>query len=160
MAIAITEFSGFCGFLPVQTIANYLSSVPEFSALIQLSVVNEFRAAVEQQEEQSIRSALKDVFSALMNASDEDVTEKVLSLTRRYREEEAIEIESGIRELVLELDRQYPGDVGIFCVFLLNVVKLEAGQAIFLKADEPHAYIHGGKWGPRLVAILSLTAPY
>ncbi|KAG8924900.1 Mannose-6-phosphate isomerase [Tulasnella sp. 418] len=26
---------------------------------------------------------------------------------------------------------------------MLNVVKLEAGQAVFLKANEPHAYIYG-----------------
>jgi mannose-6-phosphate isomerase len=33
--------------------------------------------------------------------------------------------------------------VGIFCPFLLNAVVLEVGDAIFLPANEPHAYLSG-----------------
>ncbi|MCX7128482.1 mannose-6-phosphate isomerase, class I [Aeromonas sp.] len=44
---------------------------------------------------------------------------------------------------ISKLANQYPGDVGLFSPLLLNVVTLELGQAMFLDAQTPHAYIHG-----------------
>jgi hypothetical protein len=46
--------------------------------------------------------------------------------------------------VVLELTHQYPGDVGVFAPYLLNVLELQPGEAIFLAANEPHAYLAGG----------------
>jgi mannose-6-phosphate isomerase len=37
----------------------------------------------------------------------------------------------------------YPGDVGVLCVLLLNLVKLEPGQAMFCAAGDLHAYLNG-----------------
>lgn len=39
--------------------------------------------------------------------------------------------------------KAYPGDVGLFSVFLLNVLRLQPGEAIFLAQNEPHAYLFG-----------------
>jgi mannose-6-phosphate isomerase len=52
----------------------------------------------------------------------------------------------GIEEakLLLRLSEQYPGDVGCFCALLLNHVCLKPGEAMFLAANEPHAYLLGG----------------
>lgn len=47
-------------------------------------------------------------------------------------------------QLVLRIAKQYPGDVGVFCLLLLNYIVLKPGQAIFLAANEPHAYLSGG----------------
>ncbi|KXN90327.1 Mannose-6-phosphate isomerase [Leucoagaricus sp. SymC.cos] len=46
-------------------------------------------------------------------------------------------------DLVLRLNSQFPGDIGVFCPFLLNYITLQPGEAIFLGAGEPHAYIYG-----------------
>ena len=43
--------------------------------------------------------------------------------------------------LLLKLDSL--GDVGCFCIYYLNVVTLKPGEAIFLAANVPHAYIKG-----------------
>ncbi|MGE6134702.1 mannose-6-phosphate isomerase, class I [Aeromonas salmonicida] len=45
--------------------------------------------------------------------------------------------------LVTSLAAQYPGDVGLFSPLLLNVVTLQPGQAMFLDACTPHAYVRG-----------------
>merc|ERR1711934_1150325 len=45
--------------------------------------------------------------------------------------------------LILRLNDQYPRDVGIFAAYFFNYIKLEAGQAIYLEANEPHAYLSG-----------------
>jgi mannose-6-phosphate isomerase len=64
-----------------------------------------------------------------------------------------------LKELVLRLHSQFPGDIGIFCAFFLNYVKLSPGEAIFLGAGEPHAYVSGGAALPhppiRLLTALS-----
>lgn len=45
--------------------------------------------------------------------------------------------------LVLRLEKQYPDDVGVIAAFFLNYVKLNPGEALYLGANEPHAYISG-----------------
>jgi len=50
---------------------------------------------------------------------------------------------SDVEQLFLSLEKKYPGDVGLFFIFLLNLVKLDAGQAILLEPGIPHAYLKG-----------------
>lgn len=38
---------------------------------------------------------------------------------------------------------RYPGDVGVVAPYLLNTIVLKPGDAIFLAANEPHAYLSG-----------------
>ena len=44
---------------------------------------------------------------------------------------------------VVELAQEYPGDVGLFSPLMLNVIELQPGQAMFLDAETPHAYLKG-----------------
>jgi len=46
-------------------------------------------------------------------------------------------------ELVLELAQQHPGDIGLFTPLMLNVITLQPGEAMFLYACTPHAYLKG-----------------
>lgn len=47
-------------------------------------------------------------------------------------------------DLLLRLYYDYPGDVGCLAIYFLNHVTLQPGQAIFLAANVPHAYLCGG----------------
>lgn len=44
---------------------------------------------------------------------------------------------------MLRLHDEYQDDIGCFCPFILNYVTLKPGEAIFLGANEPHAYLSG-----------------
>ncbi len=44
---------------------------------------------------------------------------------------------------LLELNREYPGDMGILSPLFLNLVVLSPGEAIYVPAGEPHAYLSG-----------------
>lgn len=46
-------------------------------------------------------------------------------------------------KLVLSLEKQYPGDVGVLAAFFFNYVKLNPGEALYVGANEPHAYLSG-----------------
>ncbi|KAG9031980.1 Mannose-6-phosphate isomerase [Tulasnella sp. UAMH 9824] len=129
----------------VEKIAEYLSFVPELTELVSKPIAEAFRMAVTEPQPtyETIQACLRDVFTRLMSAEDADVQREVQNLIARYENGQSKPAEEGVKDLAIELSKQYPGDVGIFCVFLLNVVKLHAGQAVFLKANEPHAYIYG-----------------
>lgn len=151
MAIAITPFRGFCGFLPPATIAKYLSVVPELNSIVSSGVSSSFQSLIREapahaltSSDDSIKKGIKTVFGALMKAPTEAVKLAVESIKSRYLKGSFDPMEQSNKELFLTLDDQFPGDVGILCVFLLNVVALEPGQAVFLRANEPHAYISGG----------------
>ncbi|KAG9316679.1 mannose-6-phosphate isomerase [Chiua virens] len=137
MAIALTDFRGLCGFLPISDIKTYLRTIPELRALISELVVDRFLSADGEMDE---REQLRNLFSALMQADPNVVKFQLSQLTAYYK---AVNEPSEIENLVLGLNDHYPGDVGVFCPFVLNYVKLKPGQAIFLGAGEPHAYISG-----------------
>ncbi|SLM63100.1 Mannose-6-phosphate isomerase [Dickeya aquatica] len=46
-------------------------------------------------------------------------------------------------ETIRFIARYYPDDGGLFSPLLLNVVTLRPGEAMFLRAETPHAYLHG-----------------
>ena len=50
---------------------------------------------------------------------------------------------SSVDALALRLSQEYPGDVGVFCAYLMCYRVLQPGQAVFLGANEPHAYLKG-----------------
>lgn len=46
-------------------------------------------------------------------------------------------------QVFLRLQADFPNDVGSLSLFFLNILQLQPGQAIFLPAQEPHAYLDG-----------------
>ncbi|HDM8138698.1 TPA: mannose-6-phosphate isomerase, class I [Vibrio harveyi] len=45
--------------------------------------------------------------------------------------------------LIFRFSHLYPEDIGLFAPLFLNVIELQPGEAMFLYAETPHAYIHG-----------------
>jgi len=45
--------------------------------------------------------------------------------------------------MALALASEYPGDVGVVCALLLNLVTLRPGEAVYLPAGNLHAYLEG-----------------
>merc|ERR1719510_807859 len=80
-----------------------------------------------------------------MTAEKDSVAKLVDKLVARMKSSAgALDMVSlDLPQLIQRLASQYPGDVGIFCVFFLNVLELQPGEAIFLEANLPHAYLLG-----------------
>ena len=147
MAIALTPFSALCGFLPIDHIASYLEVVPEFAGLIPPKVRRTFIDSASSHAASSLetRNALRELFTSLMTAEESQFVPALKTLVKRYREGKVNEMEIRLADLVIRLNDQFPGDIGIFCPFVLNYVGLKRGEAIFLGAGEPHAYVSGGR---------------
>jgi mannose-6-phosphate isomerase len=164
MAIAITPFQALCGFRSPATIANFLRVIPELRQV----VGNEGYSAIQPFEDQSgeftddaKKTALRSVFRALMNADSALVKEQVDLMARRFKNESSKgkEVDRSLKELAVSLDQQFPGDVGVFCIFFLNVISLNPSQAIFLQANEPHAYLSGGELSAHSSSITAILTP-
>lgn len=134
IAIALTHFEGLCGFRPLPEIQNYLATVPELRAVCGKC------AALEAAAEDNYQHALKDCFESLMVCSKEVLVQQLDSLQARLS---ALAAPDSVSALFLRLHSQYPGDVGCFVIFFLNVLTLAPGESMFLGPNVPHAYLAG-----------------
>ena len=160
MTIAVTPFDGLCGFRPLSEITHFLKTVPSLRKLVGEATASDFENAVKgretsdsEQDTQSNKKALQAAFSALMTSDKPDVQKAAADLVASAKQE-GEEFAGGggpsnggqeLADLVVRLNSQFEGDIGLFVLFFLNYVKLEIGEAMFLKADDIHAYLSGGK---------------
>ncbi|XP_074088826.1 mannose-6-phosphate isomerase [Macrotis lagotis] len=144
MAIALTPFQALCGFRPVQEIVGFLQKVPELRTLIGDKAAEQLEQSVGQ-DLQVTSSALRVCFTKMMKSEKEDFKKQLNILVKRLSQEvaEGKDVTDSNGMLLLKLHEQYPGDIGCFVIYFLNLVMLEPGDAIFLGANEPHAYLNG-----------------
>ena len=132
LAIALTPFLAMCGFREYHEIAAYLDAIAPLKNLIGEENAKELTGATPAE-------GLKKCFTKLMTASDEQVKETIKGVSEA--------IQSLRDELVAstfaKVSEEFPGDVGILSIFFLNILELQPGEAIFLAANEPHAYLSG-----------------
>ncbi|KAK5683591.1 Mannose-6-phosphate isomerase [Elasticomyces elasticus] len=161
MTIAITPFDGLCGFRPLKEIAHFLQHVPSLRELVGEEAAAKFESAVQSQETsddeakaKQNKEALQAVFTALMESKPETVEKLAPKLIQQAKDEAgkfAVGSSSSppppagqeLADLMVRLNTQFPNDIGLFVTFFLNYVKLEVGEAMFLKADDIHAYLSG-----------------
>lgn len=158
MTIAITPFDGLCGFRPLAEISHFLTTVPSLRKLVGEEEAEAYKSAVKgleasekKEDEESNKKALQKAFGALMNAKKDDIESASKELIESAKKEGADFAGGGLpstsgeelANLVVRLNGQFPGDIGLFVLFFLNYVKLEVGEAMFLKADDIHAYLSG-----------------
>lgn len=172
MAIALTPFEGLCGFRPLAEIVHFLSSVPALRKAVGDSAAKKFEETVNldakadsPQEVEKNKKALRTAFSGLMNADKNSIISAAKELVASAEQEGENFAAGGgpsntgqeLAELVIRLNKQFEHDIGLFVMFLLNLVKLEVGEAMYLRADDIHAYLSGGKSWPRSPACQSTS---
>lgn len=130
---AITPYLAMNGFRDLQVIHKL------FSAAI-LPSLNDILApflAIPTKE------TLQQLFSTILQMDEAKKTRVVKELLNfEPTQEEDVEVIDTFR-LIAELAKLYPCDVGLFSPLFLNVVELQPGEAMFLFAETPHAYLKG-----------------
>ncbi|KAK9276546.1 hypothetical protein L1049_006080 [Liquidambar formosana] len=143
MALALTEFEALCGFITRKELEGVLCTVPEIVDLIGGADAEEFLHVNEQLGNEKVNAVLASIFTQLMSSSKDAIHDVIFKLKRRLNKEKETRQLTDKEQLVLRLESQYPGDVGVVAAFFLNYVKLNRGEALYLGANEPHAYICG-----------------
>lgn len=136
MAIALTDFESFCGFKPLSEIKSELETIPEFFEIVGKEVSEKFI-------NDPSKDNLKLVFSNVMNTESGELVKLSQKLISRVESQPEL-FGDELCDLIKRLDAQFPNDIGLFCgCLMLNHCTLKSGEAMFLQALEPHAYISG-----------------
>ncbi|HED3138055.1 mannose-6-phosphate isomerase [Citrobacter farmeri] len=116
-----------------------MNAFREFSEIVSLlQPVAGAHTAIAHFLEQPNAERLSQLFAGLLNMQGEEKS-RALAILKAALETQQGEPWQTIR-LIAEF---YPDDSGLFSPLLLNVVKLNPGEAMFLFAETPHAYLQG-----------------
>ncbi|TQJ88567.1 mannose-6-phosphate isomerase, class I [Streptomyces sp. SLBN-31] len=124
---ALTEFDGLCGFRDPLQAAELLDGLG----------VDSLKPYVDLLHAHPEDAALREVLTAILTADPGEmrhtVTEAASACTRL----------GGAYAPYADIAHHYPGDPGVIAAMLLNHVRLQPGEALFLGAGIPHAYLNG-----------------
>jgi mannose-6-phosphate isomerase len=124
---ALTEFDGLCGFRSPDEAAELLSGLDVDSLKPYVDLLH------AHPEDAALREVLTAVLSADPDAMAHTVTEAAAACARL----------GGAYAPYADIAHHYPGDPGVIAAMLLNYVQLQPGEALFLGAGVPHAYLNG-----------------
>mmetsp|Transcript_672 Transcript_672/g.952 ORF Transcript_672/g.952 Transcript_672/m.952 type:complete len:222 (+) Transcript_672:1116-1781(+) len=79
---------------------------------------------------------MEDSFSNYFTAENDVDTAR--SIIRKLKERD-----NAVQKLILRLNADYPGDIGVMMPLLLNYLVLESGECFYMAPNEPHAYLKG-----------------
>ncbi|MFD3330799.1 mannose-6-phosphate isomerase, class I [Streptomyces sp. NPDC058701] len=127
MICALTPFEGFCGFRRPEQAADLLDGLGVDSLKPYADLL---RAHPED-------AALREVLTAVLTADREQMARTVTETAA------AAERLGGPYAPYAALVHDFPGDPGVIAALLLNHFRLQPGEAVFLGAGVPHAYIDG-----------------
>ncbi|MDT0472537.1 mannose-6-phosphate isomerase, class I [Streptomyces sp. DSM 41014] len=124
---ALTEFDGLCGFRDPAGTADLLAGLG----------VDSLKPYVDLLRARPEDAALREVLTAVLTADPEDMRRTVTETAA------ACAHLGGAYAPYADIAHHYPGDPGVIAAMLLNHVRLQPGEALFLGAGIPHAYLNG-----------------
>lgn len=133
IAIALDALQALAGIREPKQIEAVLVGYPELRKFIRLKA----------QHRQPKSGLGRMAFAALFqNALDHprELESVIQKLVERLGKKQRLDARE---KLFLELSAKYPGDVGLLSIFLLKLHRLKKGQAMFIPAGVPHAYLKG-----------------
>lgn len=126
LVFALTPFQALNGFRELGDIANLLQPLsaahPAIAAFLQCPDTEH----------------LANLFAQLLGMEPQQKTAALSALKEQLSQQQG-----GVWETIRHIARFYPDDSGLFSPLLFNVVTLLPGEAMFLYAKTPHAYLHG-----------------
>ncbi|MGM9440567.1 mannose-6-phosphate isomerase, class I [Streptomyces murinus] len=124
---ALTEFDGLCGFREPAHAAELLAALG----------VDSLKPYVDLLGAHPEEAALREVLTAILSADRADMARTAAEATA------ACARLGGDHAPYADLAHHFPGDPGVIAAMLLNHVRLQPGEALFLGAGVPHAYLDG-----------------
>ncbi|RMB84686.1 mannose-6-phosphate isomerase, class I [Streptomyces shenzhenensis] len=124
---ALTEFDGLCGFRDPLRAADLLDGLG----------VDSLKPYVDLLHAHPEDAALREVLTAILTADRDEMAHTVAQAAT------ACARLGGDHAPYAGIAHHYPGDPGVIAAMLLNHVRLQPGEALFLGAGIPHAYLSG-----------------
>jgi mannose-6-phosphate isomerase len=127
---ALTPFWALNGFRPPDTIAATLREMGLST------IAEEIDALAAQPNQEGLRGFFTAIMTMDRKRQREAVAQAVLFAGKRTDQ-------GDVWNWTLELNERYPGDIGVLSPFLLNLLRLDPGEAMLLRAGRLHAYLDG-----------------
>ncbi|MFI6940154.1 mannose-6-phosphate isomerase, class I [Streptomyces sp. NPDC050418] len=124
---ALTPFDGLCGFRDPNEAAELLAGLG----------IDSLKPYADLLHAHPEEAALREVLTAILTADKHAMAATVGEATA------AAERLGGAYTPYASIAHHYPGDPGVIAAMLLNYVRLQPGEALFLGAGVPHAYLNG-----------------
>jgi mannose-6-phosphate isomerase len=133
IAIALEHLDALAGLRDARQIAALMAQYPVLAKFVA------FESLAQQPKSKQPRLAFQSLLQQAMKVPDEMarvITQIAASIQAKsklsYRE-----------KLFIKMNGQYPGDVGLLSILFLKLHHLRKGQAMFIPAGVPHAYLKG-----------------
>ncbi|MGY0067772.1 mannose-6-phosphate isomerase, class I [Streptomyces sp. QTS137] len=124
---ALTDFDGLCGFRDPLRAAELLDALG----------VDSLKPYVDLLHAHPEQAALREVLTAILTADRDEMAHTVTEAAA------ACDRLGGDHAPYAAIAHHHPGDPGVIAAMLLNHVRLQPGEALYLGAGVPHAYLNG-----------------
>ncbi|BGP12822.1 hypothetical protein JCM10213_008083 [Rhodosporidiobolus nylandii] len=165
VGVALSPFTAFVGFRPLEQLNAILNAVPEFRELYKNSLASFSSTATSSPSDEAAKDALQSLFREGINLPQDKVKELTESLSKRLANEGAEAVFGAANAFQAESKANASGeseaqamarvfnisvgtygveDVGtIVAASLMNVLRMEKGEGAWIQADDLHAYVVG-----------------
>ncbi|MBN1887575.1 MAG: mannose-6-phosphate isomerase, class I [Thermoflexales bacterium] len=141
VAVALDALTALVGFKPLTGIAQTLATYPELATFIGEAATRQVMNAGSSHASEGAE-LVRLAYATLLERSvshEGALLKAIAQLRQRLGAQPGL---SQVEQLFLDLCARY-ADAGLFSIFFLNLVHLEKGQGVYLKAGVPHAYLRG-----------------
>ncbi|MCL4116444.1 UNVERIFIED_CONTAM: hypothetical protein GTU68_064581 [Idotea baltica] len=133
LVYALTFYRAMNGFRPIAEMVSIFEQA-------NVSVLSE---AVAQLKASPTSSSLQAFFTTVMSLTGKDKTDALAQLIEGSDTKAKTKVAREAFGMVAEFSEEFSDDIGLFSPLMLNVIELEPGEAMFLHAATPHAYVQG-----------------
>jgi len=132
LVYALTPYKAMNGFRPIEHIICLFGEL----------AIDELQKEVNLLKNKPDTKGLEHFFSSVMMLNEERKRKVLYQLEAAYHKP----VSSMTREAIeysQTFKKYYDGDIGLLAPFILNTIELAPGEAMFLLAETPHAYVNG-----------------
>lgn len=147
---ALTPITAMCAFRPLSQIdASLRLLLPKSYAKYFPEIFLEAPRAIASNDASACDGLLSPLFEILYTLDDDALAECIAEYLQNLHSHEELPLATPDgrflepKGIVLSCAAEYPEDPGLFCPFLLNVMHLEPGEALYLQPKTLHAYVYG-----------------
>ncbi|WCP69515.1 mannose-6-phosphate isomerase, class I [Vibrio tubiashii] len=133
LVYALTFYKAMNGFRPIADIV----------ALFKEANIPSLAQEVTDLEKHADSAALQEFFTTIMSLEGERKEVALAELEAAHNRPAKTMMGREAMQYSAEFNQHYPGDIGLFSPLMLNTVELAPGEAMFLYAEIPHAYVQG-----------------
>lgn len=138
VGIPLSDVTLLYGLKTMTEIRDVLQRYPELQGVLPLDLV---AAVVSGESPLSQSDVRRGVLSALLRAKPAERERVVRAIAERGLKSSELPVELQVFE---RLQRRYgDSDVGLLVVFIMNLISVPPGRAIFIDSNIPHAYLDG-----------------